>query len=283
MLNLAQTCKGFSGDVVETLYRQHRSSAILWACTRDKVSPLMNCVRFNIPLDQHLDVSRYRRSSYNFAPTAPVILSKPTPLILALASSRLRAAEFLIEQGAASSRWYPIHFAVLLTQSPEREDDALRILKKLLDHGASANQKTLEARPLAIPRTPLAQVMPSTAPLEAMDLLLKHGADPLTMLAWVGRGHRATRLLDILLQSGARQRRAAGSRGTGLLMAKCTSLLLQMPCNYTFSRLLESMVTELSLLQVSHILRKIGEMEMQAASDSSRAATCEVGTGTSSD
>ncbi|KAK8017012.1 hypothetical protein PG993_015201 [Apiospora rasikravindrae] len=174
ILNLAQTCTRFSDNVVETLYRQHHSSAIVWACTRDTFHPLINCLRFNIPLERHLDTSQGR--TFNSATTA-VVLLKPTPLILALARGRLRAAEFLIDQGAdvnmpegapddggdasflPSFRWYPIHFAVLLTQSPERAADALLVLRKLLNHGASVNQKTLEARPFAIPRTPLSQVM----------------------------------------------------------------------------------------------------------------------------
>ncbi|KAK8075748.1 hypothetical protein PG997_010411 [Apiospora hydei] len=302
MLNPVQSCKGFSDDVVETLYRQHHSSAIFWACTRDTILPLTNCLRFNIPLDQHLDISRDIPFSVDSTPTAPVVLSKPSPLILALASSRLRAAEFLIEQRAAvnlpegapdndddttsflqSSRWYPIHFAVLLTQSFERADDALWILEKLLDHGASANQKTLEAGPFGISRTPLAQVMSSAAPLEALELLLAHGADPLTMLAWAGRGHRATRLLDILLQSGARQRRAAGGRGTGPSHGKVhlapTGNAVQLYLQSTLG--VHDDGTESATVVTD--LTKDREMEMQTVLDSSRTVTYEVGTGTSSD
>ncbi|KAK8064459.1 hypothetical protein PG994_007097 [Apiospora phragmitis] len=101
MVNLARACTVLSDNVLETLYRQNRCSAIRWACTRGTLHPLMNCLRFDIPLDRHLDVSQDRSFSCTSAAAATaVVLFKPTPLILALASGRVYVAEFLIEQGA---------------------------------------------------------------------------------------------------------------------------------------------------------------------------------------
>ncbi|KAK7987068.1 hypothetical protein PG988_002056 [Apiospora saccharicola] len=178
MLSLAQTCKSLSDDVVETLYQLHSYDAIRWACTRGTLYPLRNCLRFNLSFNQYLDVSPQDEPfDYSMAVnTAAVVLFGPTPLILALAHGRFEVAEYLIENGALvnmpeggldsdhrflpySSRWFPIHFALLQTQSTDRAEGAWRVLKKLLDCGASPNQQALDSRPFAVPRTPLAQVM----------------------------------------------------------------------------------------------------------------------------
>lgn len=177
VLNLAQTCMSLSYEAIETLYRQHTYRAIRWACTHGTLSPLVNCLRFRVSLDQYLDPSRDTSFGCNSAAnTAAAVLSRPTtPLILALAWGRCDVAEYLIGCGAnvhlpegaiddsdtflQYPRWFPIHFAVLQTQSPDRAKSAIRVLKRLLDSGASAGQQTLEASPFTTTLTPLAQVM----------------------------------------------------------------------------------------------------------------------------
>lgn len=290
MLNLAQTCKTLSNEALEALYQQHSYYAIRWACMRGTIYPLRNCLRFNIPLNQYLDVSQDRSYDYSF-------VANTTAVVLAM--GRFDVAEYLIEKGAnvnlpegpledndtflQSSRWFPIHFALLQSQSTDRAKSAIRVLKKLLHCGAPANQQTREASPFTTTRTPLAQVMyvlllspsqdklipyphlsvrrarrtnislflvvrSSNAPLEALQLLIVYGADLLTMITTrVSSSKGRDILVDILLRQGADQRFGGfGGRDWVRLKDKCALLLFSMPCEQSFNILLGSLRTILN-------------------------------------
>ncbi|KAK7994499.1 hypothetical protein PG991_016087 [Apiospora marii] len=260
VLNLAQTCKSLSDNAIETLYRQHAYRAIHWACTHGTLSPLASWLRFHVHIDHYLDVSREESFGCNSAAnTAAVVLCRPTPLILALAWGRFDVAEYLILSGAnvnlpegggfddnkrlfQPSRWFPIHFAVLQAQSPDRARSAIRVLKRLLDGGASANQQTLEGSPSTTTLTPLAQVMSSNAPLEALQLLLVYGADPLTMITTrVSWSNDGSLLIETLLRKCTNQRGGLSGREMACLKDKCALLLFSMPCEQSFNLLLESL------------------------------------------
>ncbi|KAK8850921.1 hypothetical protein PGQ11_013400 [Apiospora arundinis] len=215
------------------------------------------------------------------APIAAAVVLRPTPLTLALSRSYHGVAAYLIEQGAdvnlpegllegdgedesfvrilQPSRWYPIHFAVLLTRDPERREDGLRVLQKLLDSGASPNQRTMETNPLVQPNFPLSQVMSFGMPAHALELLLDYGADPLTLVDLV-RGRAS------LLQQRATKTGVSSGGDDRELLAKCALLLFRIPYERDGEEILYSMMHFQTAAQEAEILLLVEELRIAASS-----------------
>ncbi|KAK6860698.1 hypothetical protein PG995_004334 [Apiospora arundinis] len=288
--NLGLTCKVLLKTAVATLSHDR---ALLLACTTGKLRPLRRARELDASsssssssppsLDRYLDVSELQFG--DCAPIAAAVVLRPTPLTLALSRSYHGVAAYLIEQGAdvnlpegllegdgedesfvrilQPSRWYPIHFAVLLTRDPERREDGLRVLRKLLDSGASPNQQTMETNPLVQPNFPLSQVMSFGMPPHTLELLLDYGADPLTLVDLV-RGRAS------LLQQRATKTGVGSGGDDRELLAKCALLLFRIPYERDGEELLNSMMPFQTAAQEAEILLLVEELRIAASSSRQR-------------
>lgn len=171
-LNL--TCKVLLKSVDESL---SHDSALLLACNQGTLCPLEEQRKSgSFSLDRYLDIIQIRFGDSSIG--TPYLL-RPTPLTLALSRGHLSVAEYLIEQGADVNlpedvskvaddksanprrplKWFPIHFASLLSRDLNREGDAVRVLEKLLARDASPDQQMIGWSPASHANTPLLQLL----------------------------------------------------------------------------------------------------------------------------
>ncbi|KAK8133184.1 hypothetical protein PG999_001357 [Apiospora kogelbergensis] len=199
-LNL--TCKVLLKSVDESL---SHDSALLLACNQGTLYPLEEQRKSgSFSLDRYLDIIQIRFGDSSIG--TPYLL-RPTPLTLALSRGHLSVAEYLIEQGADVNlpedvskvaddksanprrplKWFPIHFASLLSRDLNREGDAVRVLEKLLARDASPDQQMIGWSPSSHANTPLLQLLEGCSnrvSLDALKTLLRHGAGLSRLDVW---------------------------------------------------------------------------------------------------